>query len=122
MGKGKQKKIGTETTNQNGYVMVKTSTGWRMKHHLVAEEKLGRPLEKNERVIFVDNDRTNFDPDNIVVQVKKVRVDQTYDRRRASIEDKVMLFVEEARDRHQALEDVRDILNEARLAHGFGKI
>ena len=56
------------------------------------------------------------------VSKKNIRVDQTYDRRRQTIEDKVMLFVEEATDKTQALDDMRDVLNEARLAHGFGRI
>jgi hypothetical protein len=122
MGKGKAAKIGQETVNQNGYTSVKTSTGWRFKHHLVAEEKLGRELEKDDRVIFVDGDKQNFDPENIQVNKKQIKVNQTYDNRRNSIEDKALLFVEEAPDRDQALQDLRDIVNEVRLTHGFGKI
>jgi hypothetical protein len=122
MSRGKHAAVGQETVNANGYTMVKTAQGWKFKHHLVAEQKLGRPLEKDERVTFKDNNRNNFDPDNILVSRKQIRVNQTYDRRRASIEDKVMQFVEESDDRHRALEDVRDILNDARLNHGFGAI
>jgi predicted Mrr-cat superfamily restriction endonuclease len=122
MSRGKQAELGKETVNANGYTMVKTASGWRLKQHLVAEEKLGRDLKPDERVVFADNDRTNFAHDNIIVRVKQIRVSQTYDRRRSSIEDKVMQFVEESDDRHRALEDVRDILNDARLAHGFGVI
>lgn len=122
MGKGKQASLGTETINQNGYTMVKTSTGWRLKHHIVAEAKLGRPLEKNERVSFGEGGRQDFSHDNIIVTIKQVRVSQTYDKRLQAIEDRVMLFVEEAPDRTDALDAVLDVLNDARLAHGFARI
>lgn len=123
MSKGKKAELGSENVSANGYTWVKTSTGWRLKHHLIAEEKIGRKIDtKTDRVTFADGDRTNFKPDNIIVSQKNIRIDQTYDRRRQSIEDKVMLFVEEAQDKTQALDDMRDILNEARLAHNFGRI
>lgn len=122
MSKGTRAELGTETVNQNGYTMVKTSTGWRLKQHIEAEAKLGRALAVDERVLFADNDRTNFDHDNLIVRVKTVRVNQTYDSRLSSIEHKVMLFVEEAEDRHQALEDVRAVLNDARSTWNFGPL
>jgi HNH endonuclease len=50
--------------------MVKTEHGWRFKHHLVAEEKLGRHLRPDERVSLKDKDKDNLDPDNIVVSTK----------------------------------------------------
>jgi hypothetical protein len=123
MSKGKKAELGTENVSANGYTWVKVPTGWRLKHHLIAEERLGRKIDtKTERVTFADGDRTNFAADNILVGKKNIRVDQTYDRRRQAIEDKVMMFVEEATDKTQALDDMRDVLNEARLAHGFGRI
>lgn len=55
----------------NGYVVVKQASGeWKYKHHILAEEKLGRLLESNERVCFKDGDRTNLDLSNIEIRWK----------------------------------------------------
>lgn len=54
----------------NGYGYVKDGNKQRLLHHVIAEEALGRKLEKGERVSFIDKDRTNLDPSNI--QVAKV--------------------------------------------------
>lgn len=55
----------------NGYVSVKQHDGtWKYKHHIIAEEKLGRPLGDNELVKFVDGDRTNFNLNNIDIRWK----------------------------------------------------
>jgi len=64
--------VGTERKKLNGYTVVKTEDrGWEFKHRLVAEEKLGRQLKPYERVVLLDGDRDNFDPDNIEVRVVK---------------------------------------------------
>lgn len=64
--------LGYERVAQNGYHYIKTPTGWRLKHHIIAEEKLGRVIDtKIETVKFVDRNRDNFDPDNIIVEPKK---------------------------------------------------
>ena len=66
MPRGRASAPGTETVNANGYTQVKTDDrGWVGKHTLVLEEKLGRKLNPGERAVFSDNDRTNFDPENI---------------------------------------------------------
>lgn len=73
MARGETFPIGHERVAQNGYCYVKTEQGWRLKHHLIAEEKLGRAIDtKLELVKFADHDRTNFAPDNIVVEPKKM--------------------------------------------------
>ena len=59
----------------DGYVMVyiggeKQKIGWssyRKEHMLVAEEMLGRPLEKEEVVHHVDGQKTNNKPENLWV-------------------------------------------------------
>lgn len=68
--RGQKAKIGDESVNQNGYTYVKVEHGWRPKAHIIAEEKLGRPLHDDERVRFVDGNRDNFDPSNIEVYDK----------------------------------------------------
>lgn len=64
--------LGYERVAQNGYHYIKTPTGWRLKHHIIAEEKYGRAIDtKIETVKFADRNRENFDPDNIIVEPKK---------------------------------------------------
>lgn len=73
MARGKKARIGDTRTSANGYHYTRTERGWELTHRLTAERKLGRPLQDNERVRFVDGDRTNYgDPDNIeVYEVRK---------------------------------------------------
>lgn len=68
--RGSRSDEGETRVAKNGYHYTKTEDRWRLTHHLVAEEKLGRPLRPTERVVFVDRDRTNLDPSNIQVRRK----------------------------------------------------
>jgi hypothetical protein len=68
--RGSRSEIGTEKIAQNGYHYTKTDSGWRLTHHIVAEQTLGRPLAPDERAVFSDGDRTNLDPENIEVRRK----------------------------------------------------
>ena len=70
MPRGQVSAAGEERVAQNGYHYVRTGNGWRLKHHIVAEEKLGRPLKPSETACFADKDRTNFNPKNIVIKTK----------------------------------------------------
>lgn len=85
MPRGEKKPVGAERVSQNGYVYVKMSDGsWKLKHHVVIEEKLGRSIDTDtERVLFNDRDRKNFDPDNLIVTAKKGVTKET---RRAQLE------------------------------------
>lgn len=68
MARGKNAKDGSRRVSANGYDYTKTEDrGWVLTHWLVAEEKLGRKIQRGERVSFADGDRTNFAPDNIKV-------------------------------------------------------
>jgi hypothetical protein len=67
MPRGRSAPLGTETVNANGYTQVKTEEGWIGKHNLILEKKLGRKMLPGERAIFKDNDRSNLDPDNIIL-------------------------------------------------------
>lgn len=71
MPRGTRAKEGDVSIAQNGYSYTHTKEGRRLTHHIIAEEKLGRPLASNERVSFADGDRTNFDPSNILVTIKQ---------------------------------------------------
>lgn len=66
--RGSKSDVGQTRTAQNGYHYTKCEEGWRLTHHLVAEEKLGRTLFPHERVVFADGDRTNLDEENVVVR------------------------------------------------------
>lgn len=69
---GTQRPDGYEYVAANGYKYRKVDGKFILLHHIIAEEALGRPIDKaNERVVFKDNDRTNLSPDNIAV-VEKV--------------------------------------------------
>ena len=77
MTRGQVSAVGTEKVAQNGYVYVKTEDrGWVLKHWLVAEKELGRPVDpKEERVIFVDGNRENYEPNNVKVVLRKTPPD-----------------------------------------------
>lgn len=60
------KPIGTEKISE-GIVFVKVAhpDKWRMKHHLLWEQKNG-PIPKECCIIFADGDKTNFNEDNLI--------------------------------------------------------
>lgn len=86
MGRGKQSEVGETHVATNGYHYTRTETGWRLTHHIVAEQKLGRPIQKDETVRFIDSDRQNLTPDNIIVTVRRSSIRG----RIAAIEAKIM--------------------------------
>ncbi len=66
--------IGTEKLLADGYVYVKIddkpkvpkTVNWKQKHKLIWERKNG-PIPKGHKVIFADQDRSNFDINNLVL-------------------------------------------------------
>lgn len=62
------KPIGSEKVNGHGYVIVKVneSNKWRLKHHLVYEKYYGEKLGERDKVIFLDGNKRNFSPKNLV--------------------------------------------------------
>jgi hypothetical protein len=85
MGRGKAAEVGAERVSQNGYRYVKCESGWRLKHHLIAEEILGRPLKDNEIVKF-RGVKTNFAHSNIEVIVKRT---SSLRKRKAQLESRI---------------------------------
>lgn len=69
--RGQAAPVGSERVSQNGYTYVKTKDGWVLKHWIIAEEKYSRKVDRDVTVRFADEDRTNFDPDNIVLTPKR---------------------------------------------------
>lgn len=68
--RGQTSEVGSTRTAPNGYHYTKTAVGWRLTHHLIMEEELGRKLREDEGVYFVDGKRHNLDPSNIKVREK----------------------------------------------------
>jgi hypothetical protein len=79
-------KAGDTNVSANGYHYTRTETEWRLTNHLVAEEKIGRGLQDEERAILVFKDSRNLSPDNIRV-VKKGKA--SVRRRRANVEARI---------------------------------
>jgi hypothetical protein len=74
--RGFRSEVGEQRITQNGYRQIRTERGWEFLHRVVAEEKLGRPLEEGERVTFKDRDPLNCDPDNIETYTSRWRHDK----------------------------------------------
>lgn len=72
--------IGTERIDREGYTWVKTAMrkkdprsahdNWAMKHRLVWEQANGKAVPDGCVVVFADGDRTNFDPENLVLETR----------------------------------------------------
>jgi hypothetical protein len=84
--RGEVSAIGDKRITQNRYHQTRTEEGWRYDHHLIAEQALGRPLLKDERVKFIDGDKNNLKPSNLLVTPKKKG---SKNARRAMLEAKI---------------------------------
>lgn len=71
MPRGKASNVGDTRVAPNGYHYTRTEEKWRLTHHLVAEKKLGRPLNADESVRFNDGNKKNLEPKNLRVVKKK---------------------------------------------------
>jgi hypothetical protein len=69
MARGAPAELGTERIAPNGYHYVKMEreghTQWVLKHWVVMEEHLGRPLAPDERVRFKTGKRDDLTIDNL---------------------------------------------------------
>lgn len=86
MPRGQKSKVGATRIAPNGYHYTNTKLGWVLTHRLVVEKHLGRSLLPNERVTFVDGDRTNRNIDNLKVSVIR---EGTLAKRKARIEARI---------------------------------
>lgn len=100
MARGKKANVGDERVAPNGYAYIRTETGWRLKHHVIAEEQLGRPLRVDERVVFHDGDRKNLKPSNIRVMLKGKA---SLRRRKAQLEARIEELKAELDDINQQI-------------------
>jgi len=89
---GKYRPEGHRFQAKNGYWYEKQNGNFRLLHHIIAEEKLGAPLDtQTHRVRFIDGNRENLDPDNIQVVERKMGRQQRIE----SIKKKITLLQEE---------------------------
>lgn len=58
------KETGTESIRKDGYVYIKTESGFKPKHQYLYQQHFGE-IPKNHIVIFKDNDKYNFDIENL---------------------------------------------------------
>ena len=86
MSRGSKSKEGDTRVAANGYHYTRTASKWRLTHHIVVEQFLGRSLRKDERVSFDDGDRTNLSSVNLVVTTVRPK---TKAAQRAAIASKI---------------------------------
>lgn len=70
MSRGRAAAVGDTNVSDNGYHYVKTKDGWRLAHHIIAEDKFGIKLNGEYTARFKDGNRNNLDPDNIILLEK----------------------------------------------------
>lgn len=72
MPRGESAKVGDKFISQNGYHYTRTLQGWRLAHHVIAEEKFGRTIDTTlETIFFIDRDRNNLAVENVGVRPKR---------------------------------------------------
>ena len=89
MARGQTAEVGATRVAKNGYHYTKVDgRGWVLTHWLTAEKMLGRRLDENEMVKFVDKKykRDPYDPKGIVVIKKKTT---SLRRRKTQIEERI---------------------------------
>lgn len=84
--RGKPSADGERYVSQNGYSYTKVGKVWKLTHHLVMEEKLGRPIAPDEMVKFVSGNKLDLRPENIVI-VK--RGQSSLRKRKAQLEARI---------------------------------
>lgn len=63
------REVGAERIcSKDGYVLIKVAEPnvWRQKHRVVWEQANGKKIPKGHVVIFLDGDKLNLDPDNLM--------------------------------------------------------
>ena len=76
------REIGSTRLSADGYIMIKIAepNKWQLLQRYVWERENGRKLLKNECVIFLDGNKENFDPDNLMAikRSELARVNQNH--------------------------------------------
>lgn len=63
--KGRKASPGDTRIAPNGYHYTRLTDKWELTHRILMEKELGRPLQKGERVKFIDGDKTNIVIENL---------------------------------------------------------
>lgn len=60
--------IGSEKVDKHGCIIVKIGEDnkWRLKHHLIYEDYYGEKVRELDKVVFLDGNKRNFNPENLV--------------------------------------------------------
>jgi hypothetical protein len=69
--RGKAASVGDTNVSANGYHYTRTTTRWRLTHHLLAEANLNRNLHDDEQAYFIDGDKTHLVMENVGVRAKQ---------------------------------------------------
>ena len=76
------REIGSTRIDTDGYIMIKIAepNKWQLLQRYVWEKENGRKLLKNECVIFLDGNKENFNPDNLMAikRSELVRINQNH--------------------------------------------
>lgn len=86
MARGQTVEVGATRVADNGYHYTKTEEGWRLTHHIIAEQNLGIKVTSEHTVRFIDGKRANLKASNIQVVPKGKG---SLRRRRARIETRI---------------------------------
>lgn len=62
------REIGSTRIDTDGYVMIKIAepNKWQLLQRYIWEKENGRKLQKSECVVFLDGNKGNFEPDNLM--------------------------------------------------------
>lgn len=71
MPRGVKSEVGATNVAANGYHYTRTEDGWKLTHHILAEQILQRPLRSDESVRFRDGDKQHLSLENILITPKK---------------------------------------------------
>lgn len=123
MARGKKAADGDEYVAQNGYKYRRVAGKFRLVHHIIAEQKLEREIDtKAERVVFVDGDRTNFDPDNISVLPKSSNSARRVAQIEHRVEELMNEYVDAAENKEEAVTRLTDMVSDLRIELGFSAL
>lgn len=99
MPRGRPSTDGETRISPNGYSYTRVNGCWRLSHHIVAEEMLGRPVDTEKEMIrFKTGNKLDLRPENVEVIPKNKA---TTRKRLAQVEARI-----------QELEALRDELKE----------
>lgn len=110
MARGQTAEVGATRVAANGYHYTKTEDrGWVLTHWLTAEKELGRQIQEDEQVRFVEPKfkRDPYNPAGVVV-IKKKKASMRH--RRAQLEARIAELQAELAELNKAIGD--EVLSE----------